>query len=110
MALWPVGTRVKKVRGQYTGYTGVVMSSHALSVDGHPLSLYQYLFPQDGYDCMIHYDQPGPATDGRMLPAGVWSAVHASWEPIIPEGAAPSQLSYEELLDSLTQQTQEIYV
>lgn len=103
--IYPVGTRVKKVRGQDPGYTGMVMPSTGTCVRGHTLEQWRQAWPD--FDAFVCYDTSPRAVNGEVLPAGVHPAVLGNWEPIVPEGAAPSEYSYEELLESLKEEQHE---
>ena len=82
-----VGTRIKKVSGEYDiGATGLVV--------GHTDDL--------EWDILVREDAPWYDCDGGLHPTTIPSVTKSSqWEPIIPEGSnVPSEASIHELLDS----------
>jgi hypothetical protein len=92
-----IGQRVKKVRGpNNVGVTGVVIGTDLdIRKGGRYITHDGREFTAD-HDCdiKVRVDAPVRGATGRTLPAG--SKVGASsdfWEPILPEGAAPSEFT-----------------
>lgn len=99
--------RVKKVRGTANlGLTGVVMG-----LDYHPTGSNQVspFYPRPftvtrDCDIQVKYDYPWVNLHGTVFPADTVSfGQKENFEPIIPEGAAPSEFeTVEDLLSSFT--------
>lgn len=93
---YKIGTRVKKVRGYgNVGLTGVVCVGP--TVNGMTLDM-----SVENANMYIRMDSEWINQYGSKFPAlTVGMSNSSNWEPIIPDGAAPSELSYQELLESL---------
>ena len=86
-----VGQRVKKVRGHSIGITGVVVAKE----------------PESGYDISIRVDSSCVDDFGCTGPAGAVASCRGDeWEPILPEGHRPAELTVEELLPFLRERAQ----
>ena len=91
MSNFRAGQRIKKVRGIYG------IGTCAVVVDAYPVN----------GQIRVLCDRPWQGTDatgrrGRIHPRTKPASTPPElWEPVIPEGAAPSELSYTELMDRL---------
>lgn len=87
MTTFYVGQRVKMVRGTEYKPEGVVVG---FDTDGWP------------YDICIKIDRQIVNEIGQlMVPGEVVDAQQEHWEPVVPEGHQPAELSVEELLPFL---------
>ena len=97
---YKIGTRVKKVKGEDVGLTGVVCEHNGecdTIENCHADGL-------TDYDVYIRIDQPTADVAGWMWPAGsVFVCRSFQWEPIVPEGQAPSEYSFDKLMDECKQ-------
>lgn len=100
--MYKIGTRVKKVRGEQVGLTGVTCNGP--DVAGKDLLSHNDMF--------VLVDQPWTAGNNALRQAGKIGQTHSQyWEPIIPDGSnVPSEASINELLDpKFYEQTESLY-
>lgn len=92
-----IGTRVKKVRGAYN------VDSTGIVVDHNPSVLEFWRRRGFSVDIAVRHDCSWISVfNGTTQPAGSKCVTDsAEWEPILPEGSAPSEFSYWELMDNL---------
>ena len=92
MSAFFVGQRIRKVRGP----NGVGTTGCVVGVGVHDAAV------ERGYSMRVLCDKAWRGASGRMWPKSHVAACNPDdWEPIIPDGHRPAEISVEELLPFL---------
>ncbi|HIE0523782.1 TPA: hypothetical protein ACXJLS_000374 [Stenotrophomonas maltophilia] len=97
MSKFFVGQRVRVVRATHAannGITGRISRIQNYKV-GDRLPSGQFLGPGHNYDCWLILD--AKRHDGQMAGCSAFWQI----EPILPEGSAPSEYTFQQLMDNL---------